>query len=127
MSGETVKEDPIKLHREGTALCDIGKQKEAVDKFLRASELYEEAGNHFDASYTLFKAAECNYLLKDYSAAIERFLKAADLAFKVSYDRFGLSALEYALDCYKATGEKKKVAELKKKIEKVKEKLSTLL
>ncbi len=126
MSGEKAKEDPIKLHKEGTTLCDVGKHEEAVDKFLRASELYEKAGNHFDASYTLFKAAECNYLLKDYTTATERFLKAADLAFKKGYDRFGLSALEYALDCYKATEEKRKVAELEKKIKEVKEKLSTL-
>ncbi len=126
MSGEKVKEDPIKLHKEGTTLCDVGKHGEAVDKFLEASELYEKAGNHFDASYTLFKAAECNYLLKDYSVAIERFLKAADLAFKKGYDRFGLSALEYAFDCYKATKEEEKAVELKKKITEVKEKLSTL-
>jgi tetratricopeptide (TPR) repeat protein len=126
MSGEKTKEDPIKLHKEGTTLCDVGKHEEAVDKFLKASELYEKVGNHFDASYTLFKAAECNYLLKDYSAAVERFLKAADLALDKGYDRFGLSALEYALDCYKATKEKKKAAELKKKIKEIKEKLSTL-
>jgi len=126
MSGETAKEDPIALHREGTALCDVGKHEEAVDKFLKASELYEKAGNHFDASYTLFKAAECSYILKDYTTATERFLKAADLAFKKGYDRFGLSALEYALDCYKAKGEKRKAAELKKKIKEVREKLSAL-
>jgi tetratricopeptide (TPR) repeat protein len=126
MSNEKAKEDPIKLHREGTALCDVGKHEEAVDKFLKASEIYEKTGNHFDASYTLFKAAECNYLLKDYSIAIERFLKAADLAFKKGFDRFGLSALEYALDCYKATKEEEKAEELKKKIKEIKEKLSTL-
>jgi len=126
MSDEKAKEDPIRLHKEGTSLSDVGKHEEAVDKFLRASELYEKAGNYFDASYTLFKAAECNYLVKDYSAAIERFLKAADLAFKKGFDRFGLSALEYVLDCYKATEEKKKAAELKKKIKEMKEKLSTL-
>ena len=127
-SGETAeeKEDPIKLHREGTALSDVGKHEEAIEKFLKASTLYEKAKNFFDASYTLFKAAECGYILKDYSTATERFLKAADLAFKVGYDRFGLSALEYALDCYKATGEKGKVAKLKKKIKEVKDKLSTL-
>jgi len=124
MSVEKAKEDPIKLHKEGTALSDVGKHDKAVDKFLKASELYEKAGNHFDASYTLFKAAECNYLLKDYTTATERFLKAADLAFIKGYDRFGVSALEYALDCYKATGEEKKAAELKKKIKEVKEKLS---
>ena len=120
------KEDPIKIHRDGTALSDVGKHEEAMEKFLRASELYEKASNFFDASYTLFKAAECNYLLKDYDNATERFLTAADLAFKVGYDRFGLSALEYALDCYKATGEKKKAKELEKKIKEVKIKLSTL-
>jgi len=123
---ETEKEDPIKLHREGTALSDIGKHEEAAEKFLRASELYEKAKNFFDASYALFKAAECNYILRDYSTATERFLKAADLAFKVGYDRFGLSALEYTLDCYKATGEKRKATELKKKIKEVKDKLSNL-
>ena len=121
------KKDPIKIHREGTALSDVGKHEEAMEKFLEASEMYEKVGNFFDASYTLFKAAECNYLLKNYSTATERFLKAADLAFKVGYDRFGLSALEYVLDCYKATGEKeKKALEIKKKIEEVKKKLSAL-
>ncbi|MDH5636379.1 MAG: hypothetical protein OEY47_06930 [Candidatus Bathyarchaeota archaeon] len=122
--GTEEKEDPIKIHREGTALSDVGKHEEAMKKFLRASELYEKAKNSFDASYALFKAAECNYILKNYSTATERFLKAADLAFKVGYDRFGLSALEYALDCYKATGAKEKAKELKKKIKEVKEKLS---
>jgi len=76
--GTEEKEDPIKTHREGTALSDVGKHKEAMEKFLRASELYEKAKNLFDASYVLFKAAECNYILKDYSNATERFLEAAD-------------------------------------------------
>ena len=125
-SGEAAeeKEDPIKFHREGTALSDVGKQEEAIEKFLKASTLYEKAKNFFDASYTLFKAAECGYILKDYSTATERFLKAADLAFKVGYDRFGLSALEYALDCYKAAGEEEKADELKKRIKEVKDKVS---
>ena len=127
-SGERTEEteDPIKIHREGTALSDVGKHEEAMKKFLQASELYEKAKNSFDASYALFKAAECNYILKDYSTATERFLKAADLAFKVGYDRFGLSALEYALDCCKATEQKEKAKELKKKIKEVKDKLSAL-
>ncbi len=125
---ETEKKDPLKIHREGTALSDAGKYKEAIDKFLEASKLYEKVGNIFDASYTLFKAAECSFLLKDYDTAIERFLKAADLSFGKGYDRFGLGALEYALDCYKAAGkeEDKKVAELKKKIKELKEKLSKM-
>ena len=124
-SGQPTKEDPIKIHREGTTLSDLGKHKEASEKFLRASELYERDGNIFDASYALFKAAECNYLLKDYDTAVERFLKAADLALKKAFDRFAVSALEYALDCYKAQGKKKKEAELKKKIKELKGKLPT--
>jgi len=123
-----VKEDPLKVHREGTALYDSGKYKEAIDKFLEASRLYEKVGNFFDASYTLFKAAECNFLLKNYDTAIERFIKAADIALEKGYDRFGLGALEYALDCYKAAGKErdKKANELKKKIKEVKKKLEAM-
>jgi tetratricopeptide (TPR) repeat protein len=118
------KKDPIKIHREGTALSDTGKHEEAIEKFLEASEVYEKAGNVFDASYTLYKAAECSFILKDYSTSSERFLKAAELAFKKGFDRFGVSALEYALDCYKAAGEEGKIEELEKKIKESKEKLS---
>lgn len=120
----TEKKDPIKIHREGTALSDAGKHEEATEKFLEASELYEKTGNIFDASYTLYKAAECSYILKDYGTASERFLKAAKLSFSKGFDRFGVSALEYAVDCHKAAGEEEKVEELKKKIEEAKEKLS---
>ena len=125
-SDQPTKEDPIKIHKEGTSLSDLGKHDEAVEKFLRASELYEKEGNYFDASYVLFKAAECNYLLKDYDVAAERFLKSADLALKKAFDRFAISALEYALDCYKAQGKKKekKKVELKKRIKELKEKAS---
>ena len=125
-NNETVeKKDPIKIHREGTALSDVGNHEEAIEKFLEASKLYEAAGNVFDASYALYKAAECSYILKDYSTASERFLKAAELSFKKGYDRFGVSALEYALDCYKAAGKKKEIKELNEKIKEAKEKLST--
>jgi tetratricopeptide (TPR) repeat protein len=119
------KVDPIKTHREGTALYDSGNYKEAIDKFLQASQLYEKVGDFFDASYTLFKAAECSFLLKDYQIAVERFLEAADTMLGRGYDRFGLDALEYANDCYKSAGKKngKEVAELKKRIAEVKKKL----
>ena len=123
---ETTEGDPVKLHREGTALYDTGNYREAIDKFLEASKLYEKIQNFFDASYTLYKAAECTYLLKEYGTATERFLKAADLAFKRGFDRFGISALEYAHDCYKAVGEEEKAAELKKKIKELKENLPVL-
>lgn len=121
---EGEKKDPIKIHREGTALSDAGKHEEAIKKFLEASKLYEKTGNIFDASYTLYKAAECSYILKDYSTASERFLKAAELSFKKGFDRFGVSALEYALDCHKAAGEEEKVKELEKSIKEAKEELS---
>jgi len=125
---ETEKEDPLKIHREGTALSDNGKYEEAIEKFLEASKLYEKVGNVFDAAYMLFKAAECSFLLKNYDTAIERFLKAADLSFGKGYDRFGLGALEYALDCYKAAGKEndEKAVELRKKIRELKEKLSKM-
>lgn len=110
--------DPIKTHREGTALYDKGHYKEAIDKFLQASQSYEKVGDFFDASYTLFKAAECSFLSKDYQTAVERFLEAADKMLERGYDRFGLGALEYANDCYKAAGKEKgkKVIDLEKRI-----------
>ena len=123
-NGEATEEDPIKLHREGTALSDVGKYEEAIEKFYRAYEVYEKTRNLFDAAYTLFKAAECSYFLKDYKTAVKRFLKSADIAFNVGYDRFAVSALEYARDGYKALKKKGKAAEIEKKIKKAKEELS---
>jgi len=125
-NSESVREDPVKIHREGTALYDEGKHKEAIEKFLKASELYKKTGNYFDASYTLFKAAECSFIQKDYVAAVERFLKSADFALEKAFDRFALGALEYALDCYKAQGKEKgkKATDLKKRIKELKEKVS---
>ncbi len=121
----TGKEDPIKIHKEGTALYDSGNYKEATERFLRASQLYEKVNNFFDASYTLFKAAECSFMQKDYEIAIERFMRSAEIALEKGFDRFGLGALEYALDCYKAAGKDDDTAttELKKKIVEVKKKL----
>jgi len=82
-------------------------------------------GDFFDASYMLFKAAECSFLLRDHQTAVERFLEAADKMLERGYDRFGLGALEYANDCYKAAGKEKgkKVTDLKKRIAEVKKKL----
>lgn len=52
-------------------------------------------------------------------------MKAADIALENGYDRFGLGALEYARDCYKASGREKdtKAVELKNKITEVKKKI----
>lgn len=118
------KEDPVKIHREGTALADKGEYKEAADKFMLASELYNKLGNFFDSSYMLYKAAECSFMLKEYGTAVERFLKSADVAFEKGFDRFGVSALEYARDGYKALKKKKEETKLDKKIKELKAKLA---
>jgi hypothetical protein len=61
---QVAKEDPVKTHRDGTALYDAGNCEGAIDKFLQASQLYERVGDFFDSSYVLFKAAECSFFLK---------------------------------------------------------------
>jgi tetratricopeptide (TPR) repeat protein len=118
------EEDPIKLHKEGTALADKGEYKEAAEKLLKAAELYNKLGDSFDASQMMFKAAECDFMLKDYKTAIERFLKSADIAFEKGFDRFGVGALEYARDGYKMLKNKKEELKLDKKIKEVKAKLA---
>lgn len=120
-------EDHVKVHREGTALCDSGNYKAASDKFLQASKLYEDVGDFFDSAYTLFKAAECSFFLKDYETAIEQFLEAADKMFERGFDRFALASLEYANDCYRAIREEnsKKATDLKKRISETKKKLES--
>ena len=123
MSDESVKEDPVKLHKDGNMLYELGKYKEAKENFLRASELYQKANNFFDATSMLYKAGECVYMLKDYEAALEYFMKSADLSFKKGFDRFGVSALEYARDCYTAVENEEKLEEVEKKIKEVKAKL----
>ncbi len=117
------EEDPVKLHKNGNTLYEIGRYEEAKEKFLRASELYKGKNNFFDATYALFKAGECAFMLKDYASAVEYFLNSAELSFQKGFDRFGVSALEYARDCYRAMGENEKVSETEKKIKEVKAKL----
>jgi len=117
------EEDPVKLHKDGNTLYEIGRYEEAKEKFLKASELYKGRNNFFDATYALFKAGECAFMLKDYAGAVEYFLKSAELSFQKGFDRFGVSALEYARDCYKALGKSEKISEIEKKIREVKAKL----
>jgi tetratricopeptide (TPR) repeat protein len=119
------KEDPVKLHKEAGTLYDAGKYKEAEEIFLRTAELYHRGQNYFDSTSMLYKAGECAYALKKYDKAAEHFMKSADLSFQKGFDRFGVSALEYTRDSYKAVNNKTKVKELEKKIKEVKEKLET--
>jgi len=122
---EKVREDPIKMHKDANIIMDSGKYQEARELFLRTAELYHKKQNYFDATTMYYKAGECGFALKEYEKAIEYFMKSADLSFEKGFDRFGVSALDYAKDCQKALGEQKQVAELEKKIKEVKAKLES--
>jgi len=123
------KEDPIKLHKQGNIFYETGKYEEATEKFLQSSELYQKKGNFFDASTMLFKAGECRFMQKDYKNALEHFNESAEIAFQKGFDRFGVSALEYIADCYKALKKEKskEAIELQKKIKEIKDKLASQL
>ncbi len=124
MSEPKVREDPVKMHKDAGSLFDAGKYKEAREIFLRTAELYHKGQNYFDSTSMLYKAGECAYALKDYEGAVDSFLKSAELSFQKGYDRFAVSALEYARDCYKALKKKKKADETEKKIKEAKKKLA---
>ena len=121
----TEKEDPIKMHKEANTLMEAGKLEEARELFLRTAELYKKKQNYFDSTTMLYKAGECSFALKEYEKALEQFMQSAELSFSKGYDRFGVSALDYARDCQKALGNTEEVEELTKKIKEVKEKLES--
>jgi tetratricopeptide (TPR) repeat protein len=122
---EKVREDPVKMHKDANSLMEAGKYQEARELFLKTAELYRKVQNYFDATTMYYKAGECGYALKEYEKAVEHFMKSAELSFEKGFDRFGVSALEYARDCHKALGNKKQVKELEKKIKEVKAKLES--
>jgi tetratricopeptide (TPR) repeat protein len=119
----TVKEDPIKLHKDANALMENGKYAEAKDIFVKTAELYYKGQNYFGSAEMYYKAGESAFALKDYEKSSELFMKSAEICFNKGFDRFGVSALDYARDCYRALGNAEKVEELTKKIKEVKEKL----
>jgi tetratricopeptide (TPR) repeat protein len=121
----TEREDPIKMHKDANALMEAGKLEEARELFLRTAELYKKKQNYFDSTTMLYKAGECSFALKEYEKAVEQFMQSAELSFDKGFDRFGVSALDYARDCQKALGNTEKVEELTKKIKEVKEKLES--
>ena len=125
MSEKKVREDPVNMHKDAINIMDAGKYQEARELFLRSAELYRKAQNYFDATTMYYKAGECSFALKEYEKALEHFTKSADLSFEKGFDRFAVSALDYAKDCQKALGNKKKVTELEKKIKEVKTKLES--
>ena len=119
------KEDPIKMHKDANNIMESGKYEEARELFLRTAELYRKKQNYFDATTMLYKAGECSFSLKEYEKGVEYFTQSAELSFDKGYDRFGVSALDYARDCQKALGNDKEVEELTRKIKEVKEKLES--
>ena len=122
---EKVREDPVKMHKDANNLMDSGKYSEAQDLFLRTAELYRKAQNYFDSATMLYKAGECSFALKEYEKAIDHFTKSAELCLAKGFDRFGLSALDYARDCQKALGNTAEIAELDKKIKELKVKIDS--
>jgi tetratricopeptide (TPR) repeat protein len=111
-----VREDPIKMHKDGNALMENGKYAEAQELFVKVAELYYKGQNYFGSAEMNYKAGECSYALKDYQKAVELFTKAADISFAKGFERYGLSALEQVRDSQKALGNTKEVEELTRKI-----------
>ena len=123
MSAKPVKEDPVKLHKEAGALMENQKYAEARDIFVKTAELYYKGQNYFGSAEMYYRAGEAAFALKEYEKAIELFSKSSEISFNKGFERFGVSALDYARDCHKALGHTKEVEELTKKIKEVKEKL----
>jgi tetratricopeptide (TPR) repeat protein len=121
----TVREDPIKMHKQAISLMENGKYEEARDIFVKTAELYYKGQNYFGSAEMYYKAGEAVFALKNYEKGSEFFMKSADISFSKAFDRYGVSALDYARDCYKALGNQEKVEELTKKIKEVKEKLES--
>ena len=118
----SVREDPIKLHKDANALMENGKYTEAKDIFVRVAELYYKGQNYFGSAEMNYKAGECSFALKDYQKAAELFQKAADISFSKGFERYGLSALEQARDSQKALGNTKEAEELDNKIKEINKK-----
>jgi len=112
----TVREDPIKLHKDANALMENGKYAEARDLFVKVADLYYKGQNYFGAAEMNYKAGECSFSLKDYPKAAELIKKSADVALSKGFDRYGISGLEQARESQKVLGNTKEVEELEKKI-----------
>jgi len=112
----TVKEDPIKLHKQAMALMENSKFVEARDIFIKVAELYYKGQNYFGSAEMNYKAGECSFNLKEYTKAAELFMKSADASLAKGFERYGISALEQARDSQKALGKIKEAEELSKKI-----------
>ncbi len=122
---EKVREDPVKMHKDANSLMEQGKYTEAKELYIRTAELYYKGQNYFDSATMYYKAGECSFALKEHEKAIEHFMKSAEISLAKGFDRFGVSALDYARDAHKALKNNKEVEELTKKIKELKEKLES--
>ncbi|MDR2707825.1 MAG: hypothetical protein LBB87_03655 [Nitrososphaerota archaeon] len=120
----SIKEDPIKLHKDANALMENGKSVEARDLFTKSGELYFKSQNYFGAAEMYYKAGECSVTLKEYPQAVEFFTKAADVALNKGFDRYGLSALKEACSAQKAAGNIEAVAEIENRVKEVNDKIN---
>ena len=113
----SIKEDPIKLHKDANNLMENGKYAEARDLFVKVAELYYKGQNFFGAAEMNYKAGEWSQALKDHPKAGELFVKSSEISFNKGFERYGISALESARESYKALGNTKEVEEITKKID----------
>jgi tetratricopeptide (TPR) repeat protein len=120
----SVKEDPIKMHKDANALMEGGSYAQARDLFEKAAELYYKGQNFFGAAEMNYKAGECSFNLKEFQKGVEFFTKSADVSLGKGFDRYGLSALEQARDGQKALGNTGAAEEISKKIKEVSDKLN---
>jgi len=120
----SVKEDPIKIHKDAIALMENDKPIEARELFTKSGELYYKGQNFFGAAEMYYKAGECSANLKEYPQATEFFNKAADIALNKGFDRYGLSALEEAVNAQKAAGNVKETEELEGRLKEVRDKIN---
>jgi tetratricopeptide (TPR) repeat protein len=118
----TVREDPIKMHKDAITLMENGKYAEAKDLFMKVADLYYKGQNYFGAAEMNYKAGECSFSMKDYIKAAELFKKSSDISFAKGFERYGVSALEQARDSQKVLGNNKEVEELDKKIKEINDK-----
>jgi tetratricopeptide (TPR) repeat protein len=118
----TVREDPIKMHKDANALMENGKYAEAKDLFVKVADLYYKGQNYFGSAEMNYKAGECSFALKDYQKAVELFTKSADVSLGKGFERYGVSALEQARDSQKVLGNTKEVEALEKKIKEINDK-----
>ncbi len=113
----TVREDPIKMHKDANALMENCKYTEARDLYVKVAELYYKGQNYFGSAEMNYKAGECSFVLKEFEKAVELFTKSADISLSKGFDRYGISAFEQARESQRALGNTKEADELTKKID----------